>query len=240
MSKTYALFSTAANRKIIAHLEEKGETVFQFKPIETFRKENTNMLENKLAETDWIIFPDIYAVDHFVEILEANGTDLFELDAAHTVAVGEAVADRLRFSQLHADIIPANLEAETIFSSLTDYLGGASPAGLNFLIPKGAGFDLEFAKLLTEAGAEVSEIEVYDLDAAPEKNKTANLKALLKGGAIDEFILTSAEDVFSLQNWLSPENLPEYFAETKTSGTNEISVQTLRENNLRPGFFAVR
>ena len=58
----------------------KGSKVFQFAPIETEKiayEVNNTFIQNNLAQIDWIIFPDVFAVDYFVELLEANEFDLF-------------------------------------------------------------------------------------------------------------------------------------------------------------------
>ena len=61
--KTYGLFSTAANRKLIDKLESSGAKVFQFPPIETekviLNENSINYLHN-LTSFDWIIFPDVF------------------------------------------------------------------------------------------------------------------------------------------------------------------------------------
>jgi uroporphyrinogen-III synthase len=237
--KTYALFSTPLNRKLIAGLEENGAKVFQFAPVETRRidaETNSEIIRNNLTEFDWIIFPDVFAVDYFLEILEENEIDLFELDASRVLAFGEVVADRLRFVQLHADIIPHSMETETVFSTLVDYLGKEDFSALKFLLPSEIAADFDLKRKLIDAKADVTEIGLYQVEII-EKNKTVNLKALLKGGAIDEIIVSSAEDIISLKHYLAAENLAEIFSDIKISGTNEGAMQSLRENNLRPQFF---
>jgi uroporphyrinogen-III synthase len=234
--KTYALFSTTANRRLAAALSEAKAKVFEFEPIEIRPLKTGQIL---FDEFDWIIFPDLYAVDFFLSLLEENSIDLFELDAAQVLTLGEAVADRLRFVQLHADVIPPTIETETIFAALTDYLGKENLNGLRVVVPKESDFDFELKDKLIDAGATVKEIAVYQASVA-EKNVTANLKALLKGGAIDEFIISAPEDVVSLKHYLSPDDLRAGFAGVRVSGTNEISMQTLRENNLRPHFFHIK
>lgn len=238
--KTYALFSTPVNRKIIDTLEHAGAKIFQFAPVETVKIDagnNSEIIKNNLNGFDWIIFADVFAVEYFLEILEENAIDLFELDTARVLAFGEAVADRLRFVQLHADIIPHSTETETVFSTLTDYLGKKDLSGLSFLFPKEISFNSELKKKLIDSGADLVETAIYQVKM-PEKNKAANLLALIKGGAIDEFIVSSAEDLVSLKRYLSTENLSEILADIKISGVDENSIQTLRENNLRPKFFS--
>jgi uroporphyrinogen-III synthase len=238
--KTYALFSSPSNRKLIADLEQKGAKAFQFAPIETVKTDaGKEIIKNNLDEFEWIIFPDVFAVDYFLEILEESEIDLFELDAAQVLAFGESVADRLRFVQLHADVIPHSIETKTIFSTLIDYLGKEDLSGLKFLIPKETTFDSALKHKLTGAGANVTELAVYRLEIAAQ-NKTANLKALLKGGAIDEFVISSPEDIIALKHYLAADELAEILLDVKISAVNEGSIQILRENKLRPNFFQIK
>ena len=89
--KTYAIFDTAANRKIIGDLGKSGAKVFLFPPIET---ERTVLNEREIGNLtnfgnfDWLIFADVFAVDYFLEILEEKAVDAFDLDDARVCAVG--------------------------------------------------------------------------------------------------------------------------------------------------------
>ena len=237
--KTYALFSNASNRKLIAKLEEEGGEVLLISPLEIMEvnsEANRALLKNNLSEIDWIIFPDVLAVEKFLKILEENEIDTFELDEKQVLALGEAVADQLRFAQLHADIIPKTIDAETVFSTLTGYLGKDEFANLNFLFPKEENFVSELKRKLFDKNAKVIEMIVYHL-AIKEKNEAGKLKALLKGGAIDEIIFTSPRDVVFFKYFIAPENFPEIFSDIKISGVNEITINNLRENNLKPQYF---
>jgi len=233
--KTYAMFANPAHRKLAAELEKNGSKVFLFAPPETRRIEsetNTKIIVIAHNEFDWIIFPDVYTVEYFLEILEEKGLDLFELDAVHVTAYGEAVADKLRFAQLHADIIITNSEeTNAVFSTLTNYVGESEMTNLSFFIPKEIGFSSGLKEKLIKAGAKVTELPIYQI-VINEKKEITKMKTLLKGGAIDEFIFTSPEDVISIKHYVYPEILSEILTETKVTGINEITTQTLSENNL--------
>jgi uroporphyrinogen-III synthase len=147
--------------------------------------------------------------------LEINNFELFELDELRVCACGESISDKLRFQQLHADVIPQKSFVENVLQAIIDY---ENPNGLKFLIAKKG---TKIAELLRENGANVEEIETYKEKEIPN---FAKLKSLLKGGAIDEFIFTSPEDVFSLQKYANIKEL-----NIQTISTNEITFQTLLE-----------
>lgn len=237
--KTYAVFSSHANRKLIARLEEKGAEVFPISPPqinEINSVSNSTIVKDSLLDFDWIIFPDVLAVDYFLTILEENEIGLFELDEKRVLALGEAVADQLRFVQLHADVIPKTIDNETVFSELLNYLEEGELDGLNFLVPKEEKFNFELEQKLVGEKAKVIEMNVYTLEIS-EKNEIGKIKALLKGGAIDEMIVTNPRDVTFLKYLFAPESLSEIFSETIVSGTDEVTVTTLWENKVRPRHF---
>ena len=81
--------------------------------------------------------------------------------------------------------------------ALSDYLGGNGLIGLKFLLPQIKGAGSELARALADAGAVVTELPVYQR-AAAAKGDLPKLKALLAGGAIDEFVFCAPDDVDNL------------------------------------------
>lgn len=233
--KTYGLFSTAVNQKLIRKLESDGAKVFLFPPIETEKvisdETSINYLQN-LTNFDWIIFPDVFAVDYFLQALEELDVDFFELDAVQVCAIGEAVADRLRFVQLHADLIPNFVETENIFATITNYTSQNGLKNLRFLLLKENGAEIELTEKLTENKAFVTELPIYQARIR-DKREVSKLKILLKNGAIDEFIFSSLTDIIALKYLFSVDEVSEVFDEIKVSATDEVMFQALKEHNLK-------
>lgn len=240
--KTYGLFSTVANRKLVRELESGGAKVFQFPPIETEKvildKTSIGYLQNLIA-FDWVIFPDVLAVDYFLQALEMCEIDFFELDAVNVFALGEAVADRLRFVQLHADLIPNSVETKSVFATLDNYISRNGLENLRFLLPKEIFSNIELTKKLTENKATVTELPIYQA-AISDKREVSKLKALLKGGAIDEFIFSSPTDLISLKYLFSDDSISEILAETEISATDEVMFQALKEYNQKPKIYQIK
>jgi len=212
---TYGLFRNDINKRLIAKLAEKGASVLLFPEVQA-RPVNTGQSIDP-AKFDWIIFCDLRSVDLFL----AGIREKFELDNLRVCAAGEAVADRLRFSQLHADVIPAKIDPGTVFSAIAAY---QPPENLRFLIPKESRYTTGLSALLRNAGAEVEELPVYEVVETPE---TPRFRTLLMGGAVDEFIFGSPQDVYDLSFYIKPEAL-----DCKTSAADEATFQTLREFGL--------
>ncbi|MCU0238563.1 MAG: uroporphyrinogen-III synthase [Pyrinomonadaceae bacterium] len=214
--KTYGIFATNANKKIIESLED----VITFPAVEFERIEFET---NNLNDFDWLVFPDIFSVDCFLQTLETQHFDLFELDNLRIFASSESISDKLRFQQIHADVIPQKNDVETSFQAIKDY---ENPDNLNFLILQE---NTKIEQLLKDANANVSAINTYKINEIPQLTK---LKSLIKGGAIDEFIFTSPEDVFALNYISDLSNLDLVF-----SATDGNTFQTLREFNIKPILF---
>lgn len=240
--KTYAVVSNPANKKLISKLETSGAKVIRFPQVLTEKislDEKSNGLLRQSTNFDWLIFFDVFAVEYFLRALEETGIDFFELDAARVCAFGEAVADRLRFAHLHADVIPSFVEPDAVFTSLAGYIGADEIDGKSFLSIKRRAAQNEIIDKLSEKGAIVAELEIYGASLA-ESSEAARLKALIKGGAIDEFVFSSPEDLPALQLFLPSDSIPEILLEINISAADEVTFQSLTEHNLKPRFFRAK
>lgn len=240
--KTYALFSTPTNKKIIAALEEQGTKVFQFPPLEiekTVLDEKFVGCIKNLNAFDWVIFPDVLTVDYFLQNLEENKIDLFEMDSVQVCAFGETVADRLRFVQLHADVVPTSIEATYVFLALSDYIGKDGLNNLNFLLAKESTLEYEIQEKLIEKGAIVFELPVYRTKIS-RADEITKLKILLKSGAIDEFVFSSPTDLIALKLYFGDEEISAILSEVRVSAIDKAMSQTLNEHNLKSNKFQLK
>lgn len=234
-TQTFGLFANPNNAGIISELEKRRANILKFPLIEAAKialDENSIEIVKNLAEYDWIIFTDVLAVDFFLETLEENGIDFFELDETRVCAVGEAVSDRLRFVQLHADVIPNSVNVENVLSSLKSYAAAVEFADLKFLIVKEISLANRIGSDLVKADAKVSELPIYRL-RLPSKKPMVKLKTLLKGGAIDRFVFSAATDFIALQYIFDEEPLNELLAGIEVSAADGQIAQTLREHDLK-------
>lgn len=240
--KSRALFAAPTNKKIIAELERRGAKVFLFPPLETEKAvldEKAESVIKNLDCFDWIIFPDVLTVDYFLELLPENEIDLFAMDSLGVCAFGEAVADRLRFAQLHADVIPTSIEAANIFRALSEYVGKDNLSGLKILLPKEFSSVYEIEQKLIESGAGVVELPVYQANIS-SANEIAKLKALLRGGAIDEFIFSSPADLIALKRYINGDSMNVIMREIKISAVDKAMIQTLTEHHLKADYFRLK
>ena len=241
LERTVAIFASEQNKKLVARLRaEGGVKLIEFPAVIAEAVESNAPNEEifvNLTDFDWLIFPDVFAVEFFLERLAERGFDLFALDELRVCALGEAVADRLRFVQLHADIIPHRTDAVNVFSALADYLSleAAEFINLRFLLPAEISYSSPLGEMLGARGASVRHFPVYRLGVENQASGgLSRLEALLAGGAIDEFIFATAAEAFDLEN-LFRRDLKTLLADASVSVSgDEVAFQTLRERGLRP------
>ncbi len=241
-AKTYALFQTPLNKKIIAEMTRDSAKLFLFPALETERVklnvEETVLIQNIIG-FDWLIFTDVLAVDYFLELLTENEIDFYELDAVRVCAFGEIVADRLRFAQIHADVVPTEINAAKIFAAIKVYAGENELGNLKMLLVKEDSADFEIKNLLVAAKVELTELPVYTAKISAEGD-TAKLKTLLKGGAIDEFIFSAPDDLIALRHYFPNENeLNSILEEVKATAIDANIFQNLKENCIKARYFAI-
>ena len=232
--KTYALFPNESIKKILSKLEDAGAQIIKFPLLESETVTDETSFEHleNLQRFDWIIFPDVLTVDFFLQILEENEIDFFDLDEILVCAFGETVSDRLRFAQLHADVIPNTVETENVLSALNNYIAEREIGDLKFLLLKEINSESEIKNELIKAGAEIFELPVYQIKF-PKEIEIPKLKALLKGGAIDEFIFSAPTDFIALKYIFNNESMASIFAEIEVSAADGLIFQAAREQNLK-------
>lgn len=227
--RTYALLASSAANKHICDAEKIGAKVILFPVVETesiAATSQTNNLLKNLSSFDWVVFTSIFAVDYFLQALENLEIDFYELDALRVCAYGETIADRLRFSQIHSDVISNDATTENVFHALKNY--EADFESLRFLIPKDKNMTIGISSLLTDSGAKVTEFPLYCVQIR-ESAQLPKLKALLKGGAIDEFIFSSPADAAGLAILFETENLSDLLGETMVTAIDSATRQSLIE-----------
>ncbi len=235
--KTIGMFSSLLSKKLFNELTRLGHRILKFPPIQKKAEDSSAIELDKLSNLEnfeWIIFTDVFAVDFFLQKIEDLDIDFFELDDLRVCAYGEAVADRLRFVQLHADVIAAKQDEKEVIKQIKDYIFDENGfSGLNFLVVGRQDHQSPLKKNLAKNNAGVSEVGVYRAEV--EKN-ISKIKTFAKGGTFDEIVCFSPDEVFDLSILFENENLCELFEETVFFAADEITFQTLREFSLNPKF----
>lgn len=233
--KTYGLFAVPQNKKIIAKIRESNANVLEFsygEITERELRENENQILRNIAQFDWLVFADIFSADAFIQELEANGLDLYELDEIRICSFGEAVADRFRFVQLHSDVIAQKIDETYIAESIMMYIGSEAELENAKILAVGIKNNINLlTDILKSKNALVAELNLIDFEL-PKPNEQTLKKTMLKGGAVDEFIFCSVEDVVQFKLNFGDELLNEKLFDT-VWGTDEITLKTLDEFGIK-------
>jgi uroporphyrinogen-III synthase len=220
--KTVGVFNKPSNQKLISEIKSNGANIFLLPHIETsLQNDLPNFDPNQF---DWIIFTDCYAVDYFMQMLENNNLDKFELDNLRLCAIGEAVSDKLRMFQIHADVIPSKLDDETIFQSICNY---ELPKNIRYFITEK---NTNLTKLLQNANAKVIETAIYQT----KFSDAAKINVLIKNGAFDEIVFTSPNEVNDWKIITSSDNFISSFYEIIPFAYDTQTFQYLYEHGLKP------
>ena len=113
-----------------------------------------------IAAFDWLVLTSANGVDSMVERLSACGLDARHLAPVKIAAIGDATAGRLREKLgIVADLVPTRFVAESLAAEL---IADHDAAGKRFLLLRADIARPALPKLLTEAGADVTEHVAYE------------------------------------------------------------------------------
>lgn len=235
-NKTYGIFASLEGRKIEARIEEAGGTVISF-PVPEYEKiilaESDCQRLRKISEFDWIIFTGVLSARCFVEAFTNVAGSISDLDELRICSAGENVVHYLRNLQIHSDLIftPELFDTGSVIAEFAgDELGGSK-----FLVPTNSSAQsLQFSDLKA-LGATIIEIPMFHLRSAAESD-FARSKALLLGGAVDELIFSSEEDLFSLFHLFADQTPGELLNELGVLAADWIVFQSLVSFGLHPRY----
>lgn len=233
--KTYAIFPSAHSKKVIENLKKQNHKILLL-PAVKFAKidlsESSSGALKNFKEFDWIIFTDVLAAEFFLEFASENELDLFDLDEIRVCTNGEAAAERLRFVQIHTDVIPPRNSADVIFQTISDYVADEQALSeAKFLVLKKKDEITELTEKFGERKIFFREISLYNSEVSINEG-FARLKALIIGGAIDELVFASPEDLERLKSLFSYNEIKDLLIELKIVALSEIALLTLKENGI--------
>lgn len=230
--RTTAVLDTAGNRSAAAAFREAGDELILLPDLVPERP-GERVKGWAPGHFDWLVFHDIRSVPAFSDAAGAAGIDIFELDRVMVCARGEAVADQLRFLQLHADLVPANVSPEGVTAAMIDYVGGRQHMeGIRVLMIYSGDHPPAYARELGEIGADATELPVLQF-STDDTGISAKACALILGGAADRLYVGSAADVYDLEAVFRPTALAEAVKDTEVCAADPSAASALREAGIR-------
>lgn len=200
-------------------LRELGATVLLQPLVETRPSKDWAEVDHAIASLDqfeWLLFCSRDGVKRFLARLLETGRDARALAGCKLLALEHATKETLREFSLQADMVAEGIRAETLASQLAG-AGGKRIA----LVSPGERGDL-LANSLIDAGAEVTVVAAYSLQAVP--TVSAEIRKLADAGKIDWVTVTSSTVA---------ENLCRLFGgvlgQSRIASLSPVASQTLRD-----------
>ncbi len=142
-------------------LADLGAKVIEFPTIEIKRKNDLSELIkaiNNIQQYHWIIFTSQNAVNIFFDTMKNNNKDSRTLYNSKIAAIGPATSAELSRYFITPDIVPPEYVAEEIINQLKE----TGIEGKSVLLPCAAEARLTLKEGLTELGANVDRLHIYD------------------------------------------------------------------------------
>lgn len=143
----------------------------------------------ELESFDWIIFTSANGVDVFVNAMRVGGRELSALRGS-IACVGPATAAAARGHGLETDVMPETFVGEAIADALS---AREDLTGRRVLIARAGGARQELPARLADAGAIVSDVELYRSAADPEGARI--LREHISSHAVDVVTFTAGSAV---------------------------------------------
>lgn len=150
-------------------IESLGAEVVEFPKLRAKLPSDYGPIEsaiNELDRFDWIIFSGSSCVENFFERLKALSKDPSSLKDKKIAAIGHGAVKALRKHDIKPDYIPPVHTAKEV----TEGFGEIS--GLKFLLVRIEGAAPSLPQKLSEAGAEVTEVQGYRMIVLADEAET--------------------------------------------------------------------
>lgn len=141
-------------------LAEYGAEPVEYPVIQTVPPESWHEVDAALADLGryhWLVFTSVNGIRPFMERLHSRGQDARALSGLRIGCIGPRTAEELARYGLHADLIPAQFQAEGLITAMTE----AGVSGRRILIARAAVAREILPDQLRAAGAEVRVVTVY-------------------------------------------------------------------------------
>ncbi len=183
----------AQAKSLVALLENEGAEVIQFPTIRISSLndyQELDMVLEKLADYDWIIFSSPNGVDHFWKRMDVAEKDARFLSKLKVGAIGPKTAANLRQMGIIADFLPDEYSSEGIIEGMKK-LG---IKGKKILLPRADIAPSFLPRGLRKLGAKVWEVAAYRTELSPGKESSI-IRDSFEKGKIDVIIFTSSSTV---------------------------------------------
>jgi uroporphyrinogen III methyltransferase/synthase len=221
--------------KLTGLLETQGAQVVHFPTIDITEIAPNPPLENALRNLDsydWLVFTSGNAVDIFFASLFRDGHDIRALHQIKIAAIGKPSAGKLQLFHLEANVVPAVFTSEKLVDEMTATI---PLSGKRILFPGSNLSNPEIAKRLSQAGAIVDVISVYETRVAQiEPEIVTDFTTQLTEQRIDWITFTSSSTVENFISIVGQEFLDQYRESLPIASIGPVTTETLKKHQLQP------
>lgn len=190
-----------------------------FRPIDKNKRLHDCM--RALDTYNWVIFTSNVTVETFFTFLEDDVADLPKI-----AVIGKKTEEVLKQKGFQADFVPTTYVAEAFVEEFLPIV----ESGSKVLIPKGNLAREYIAAALSEAGAQVDEVVIYET-YLPEESRL-KLSQILANGDIDILTFTSPSTVDHLMGVVKDYNLYEQLSNCIICCIGPVTERKLHEYGL--------
>ena len=216
-------------------LEDFGASVIACPTIEIRELDNYERLDEALDHLygyDWLVLTSTNGVEFFLKRLVNRGLKIEDLDEIRVCAIGQRTADKLHEAHVHVDLVPSQSTAEGVFTTLSEFVGGAEHLrGLNILLPRALVGREILPKALEDAGARVDVVPAYQT-VLPEDLDRGKLSAMLPGSG-DCIAFTSPSTIKNLAKLFDTHDLGTVLPNLAIACIGSVTATTALEYGLR-------
>jgi len=216
-------------------LEDFGASVIACPTIEIRELDNYERLDEALDHLygyDWLVLTSTNGVEFFLKRLLNRGLKIEDLDEIRVCAIGQRTADKLHEAHVHVDLVPSQSTAEGVFTTLSEFVGGAEHLrGLNILLPRALVGREILPKALEDAGARVDVVPAYQT-VLPEDLDRGKLSAMLPGSG-DCIAFTSPSTIKNLAKLFDTHDLGTVLPNLAIACIGSVTATTALEYGLR-------
>jgi len=210
-------------------LEELGAQTIEAPTIELIQPDDWAQVDQaieNIKDYDWLILTSVNGVDALANRLDHLQCDARHLAGVQIAAIGDATADALQQQlRLRADLVPTRFVAESLAAEL---IAQHDVQGKHLLLLRADIARPALPKLLTQAGAKVIELTVYQTKRAETLSEDA--LAALREKRVDWVTLTSSSTVTNLVEMLG--DARHWLEDVKLASIGPITSDTARQLGL--------
>ena len=179
---------------------------------------------------DWVVFTSANGVQCFFAALNELHLDARSLGGVKVAAIGPATAADLHNQGISPDVVPEKFIAESVAQALVESGVGR---GTRVLLPRAAVARDALSNRLTQAGAQVEVLPLYDTVIPHAEVAAQDLATSLRAGEVSAITFTSSSTVRNFKEMLAavmPESELIHLLETVTCASiGPVTSDTMRD-----------